>query len=265
MATRNTPFAAGTPCWVDLLSSDTDKARQFYGDVLGWTAEEAGADFGGYITFYSDGHRVAGMMANQAENGIPDVWNTYLSTDDIDATVTAAEKAGASVIAAPMVVGELGSMAIVTDPAGATVGLWQPGAHTGFEKYNEPGGVTWDEVHSKDFEASKRFYSEVFGWTLVPASDTDDFRYYIGEIDGESVAGLMDARKILPPEVPSMWTVYFSVADVDAACERATAGGAQVSRPPEDTPFGRVAELTDPTGALFKLHGPNTQSPNTES
>jgi len=120
--------------------------------------------------------------------------------------------------------------------------------------------VTWDELHSKDFEASKNFYSQVFGWQLEPTSDTDEFRYYTGQLGGESVAGLMDSRTILPPEIPSMWTMYFSVDDIDAACERATAAGGRVIRPPEDTPFGRMAELTDPTGALFKLHGQNAES-----
>jgi predicted enzyme related to lactoylglutathione lyase len=254
MATRNTPFAAGTPCWVDLLSSDTGTAQRFYGDLLGWTAEEAGTEFGGYVTFYSDGHRVAGLVANRPETGTPDFWNTYLSADDLGATVEAAEKAGARVIAPPMQVGDLGSMAILSDPAGATVGVWQPGQHTGFGKYNEAGSVAWDELHSKDFEASKGFYAEVFGWQLEPTSDTDDFRYVTGQIGGEPVAGMMDSQRFLPPEVPSMWTVYFSVADIDAACEKATAGGGRVLRPPEDTPFGRIAELADPTGAMFKLH-----------
>ncbi|HEU5270508.1 MAG TPA: VOC family protein [Jatrophihabitans sp.] len=259
MATRNKPFAPGTPCWVDLLSSDVDKARQFYGDVLGWTAEESGAEFGGYVTFRSGGHRVAGLMANQADNGIPDFWNTYLSTDDAEATVETAVKAGANLIAGPMTVADLGSMAVLADPTGATVGIWQPGSHIGFEKYNEPGGVAWDELHSKDFEASKRFYAEVFGWQLEPTSDTDDFRYYTGQVDGQPVAGLMDSSKFLPPEVPSMWTVYFSVPDIDAAAEKVTAAGGRAVRPPEDTPFGRLGEFTDPTGALFKLHSEVSQ------
>ena len=153
-----------------------------------------------------------------------------------------------------MAVAELGSMAILADPAGAVVGAWQPGQHTGFGKYNEAGSVAWDELHSKDFEASKNFYGEVFGWQYEPTSDTDEFRYYVGQIDGAPVAGLMDSAKFLPPEVPSMWTVYFSVADIDVACEKVTAAGGRVIRPPENTPFGRIAELADPTGAMFKLH-----------
>jgi uncharacterized protein len=254
MPTRSTPFAAGTPCWVDLLSSDTDRAQQFYAEVLGWTAEASGAEFGNYVTFSSDGYRVAGMVANRPETDMPDFWNTYLSTDDLEATVESAVKAGANVIAPPMAVADLGSMAILADPAGAVVGAWQPGTHTGFGKYNEAGSVVWDELHSKDFEASKNFYGEVFGWQYEPTSDTDEFRYYVGQIDGGPVAGLMDSAKLLPPEVPSMWTVYFSVADIDVTCEKVTAAGGRVIRPPENTPFGRIAELADPTGAMFKLH-----------
>ena len=133
----------------------------------------------------------------------------------------------------PMAVADLGSMAVIVDPVGAVFGLWQPGTHTGFNKYNEPGSVTWDEHHSKDFPTSTDFYQKVFGWTYEKTGDTDDFRYYQGQIDGETVAGLMDSKAFLPEEVPSHWTVYFSVADVDAAVATAIDNGATVigSRP----------------------------------
>ncbi len=260
MTTRDTPFAPGTPCWVDLLSSDPDRAAAFYGQVLGWDAEDAGEQFGHYVRFSSDGHGVAGMMRNSPEMGSPDVWTTYISTDDIDATVAKATEAGATVMAPAMEVGDLGSMAVIVDPVGAVLGLWQPAKHTGFSKYNEPGSVTWDEHHSKDFPRSTEFYQQVFGWSYEKTGDTDDFRYYQGQIDGGTVAGLMDSKGFLPDEVPSHWAVYFSVADVDAAVARAVDNGATVARPAEDTPFGRMADLSDPTGAMFKLLGPTLSS-----
>lgn len=256
MPTRDTPFAPGTPCWVDLLSSDVDTAKSFYGSVLGWTSEDAGVEFGGYVNFASDGHRVAGMFPKTAETGGPDAWTTYISTDDIDATVNRVTDKGGTVMSPAMEVLDLGSMAVVVDPVGAVFGLWQPGTHTGFAKYNEPGSVTWDEHHSKDFSTSTKFYAGVFGWDIEKTSDTDDFRYYQGQIDGETVAGLMDSKAFLPAEVPSHWAVYFSVPDVDDAIATATDNGATVARPAEDTPFGRIADLSDPTGAMFKLHGP---------
>lgn len=254
MTTRDTPFSPGTPCWVDLLSSDVDRAKAFYGELLGWSAQDAGEEFGGYVNFDSDGHRVAGMMRNSAQTDSPDGWTTYLATADIGATVAAATDAGGQVMSAPMQVADLGSMAILRDPAGAVFGLWQPGSHTGFGKYNEPGSVTWDEHHSKDFAASTAFYPSVFGWHLAPMSDTDEFRYTIAEVDGETVAGLMDSHSFLPAEVPSHWAVYFSVADVDAAVAKAVELGGTSLRAAEDTPFGRLADMSDPTGAPFKLH-----------
>lgn len=258
MTTRDTPFAAGTPCWVDLLSSDPDRAKSFYGELLGWTAEDTGEEFGGYVNFSSDGHRVAGMVRNTPEMGSPDVWTTYVSTDDIQATVDRATEAGGTVMSPSMPVGDLGSMAVIVDPVGAVFGLWQPGQHTGFGKYNEPGSVSWDEHHSKDFATSIDFYQRVFGWGMdTSAGDTDDFRYYQGQVDGETVAGLMDAKAHLPEEVPSHWAVYFEVADVDSAVATAESGGATLVQAAMDTPYGRMADLRDPTGAMFKLHGDN--------
>ena len=57
----------GAPCWIDLTTSDVDRARGFYGTVFGWTFESAGPGYGGYINVAKDGHRVAGMMANRPE------------------------------------------------------------------------------------------------------------------------------------------------------------------------------------------------------
>jgi uncharacterized protein len=253
MATRTTPFAPGTPSWVDLLTSDIDQAKAFYGGLFGWTFQD-NPEFGGYVTALSDGHAVGGMMARTPDMAGPDAWNTYVSTADIDATVAAAIAAGGQVAMPVMPVGDLGKMAFLVDPAGATFGLWQPGVHLGFGKYNEPGSVTWDEHHSKNFAASTAFYTAVFGWGLEKTSDTDEFRYYQGQVDGETVVGLMDSASFLPAEVPSHWAVYFSVADADEALAQAVALGGQIIAPAQDTPFGRIADLVDTSGAPLKIH-----------
>jgi hypothetical protein len=249
---------------VDLLTSDAESSKAFYGALLGWSVNDPSPDpqFGGYVSFASDGHVVAGLMPKTPEmEGVPDVWSTYISTEDIDATVAAAMAAGGLALAPPMPVAELGTMAIMQDAGGASFGLWQPGTHIGFTKYNEPGSVTWDELHSKSFAAASQFYASVFGWTLNAMSDTDEFRYSTAAVDGEDVAGLMDSSSFLPAEVPSHWAVYFSVADTDDAVAQVAALGGAVVRPPEDTPFGRLADVVDPTGAAFKLHSSKLANP----
>src|SRR5258708_39570252 len=91
-------FAPGAPCWIDLFTSDPDRSRSFYGEVFGWSSEDAGEEYGGYINFSKDGERVAGAMRNDGQSGMPDAWSVYLTTDDAKGTVDAAAAAGGQVI-----------------------------------------------------------------------------------------------------------------------------------------------------------------------
>jgi predicted enzyme related to lactoylglutathione lyase len=61
--------------------------------------------------------------------------------------------------------------------------------------------------------------------------------------------------------VPAHWSIYFGVDDTDAALTRVEALGGSVVRAAEDTPYGRLATAADPSGAQFKLVGPNEAVP----
>lgn len=262
MTTRDTAFAPGTPCWVDLTTSDVEASKAFYGGVFGWQFEDTAPEYGGYVNAASDGHLVAAITPRMEGAPGPDVWTTYISTDNAEATAAAVTQAGGTILMPVMAVGEVGTLAMAADPAGAVFGIWQPGNHFGFAKYNEPGSVTWDEHHSKDFAATTPFYETVFGWTMDKSSgDTDQFRYYLGQVDGNTVVGLMDSANYLPAEVPSHWAVFFSVPDADETAATITRLGGTVVRGPDDTPFGRVADVTDNAGVPFKLHSDKLANP----
>ena len=249
------PAFPGAPCWIELFTSDPATAHAFYGGLFGWTAEEAGEEYGGYVNYAKDGRRVAGCMKNDGQSGMPDAWSVYLATDDAAKAAEAAAGHGGQVVVAPMDVMELGTMAFVTDPGQAAVGVWQAGTHSGFEVSAEPGTPGWFELHTRDYEAAVAFYRDVFGWDTHVAADEPGFRYTtLGEGDA-AVAGVMDATAFLPEGVPAHWSVYFVVEDVDATLARAVEMGGKVTQPPEDTPYGRLAQAADPTGALFKLMG----------
>ena len=139
----------GAPTWIDLATSDVERAQQFYGKVFGWTFETAGPEYGGYINAFSGGHPVAGLMQNDPQWNSPDGWTTYLHTADIKATLAAAIAAGAITCvqpAEPMEVKDKGWMAMVTDPTGAFVGLWQPIEHHGFEVFGEAGAPVYHQL-----------------------------------------------------------------------------------------------------------------------
>ena len=146
----------GAPCWIDLYCSDTEKASEFYGGLFGWTTEMQREEFGGYFTFLKDGKHVGGCMANDGQQGMPDAWTMYLTTDDVERTAEDAKAKGGQVHLEPMQVAENGSFAIIGDPGGAGIGAWQPDQVTGFEIWNEPGAPRWFELHTRELRRSRR-------------------------------------------------------------------------------------------------------------
>lgn len=243
----------GAPCWIDLGTSDPEGARAFYGQLFGWTAEAAGEEYGGYINFSKNGSAVAGCMRNSGDMGFPDAWSVYLASADVQATADAVPAAGGQVVVAPMEVPAQGTMAFFADPGGAMVGAWQPGGHNGFQIFNEPGTPVWFEVLTRDHNATVRFYESVFGWQTDVLSDTPEFRYTTLGKGDDALAGIMDATDYLPAEVPPHWSLIFLVEDTDAGVAKVQELGGTVLREPEDTPYGRVAQVTDTTGAVFSL------------
>jgi predicted enzyme related to lactoylglutathione lyase len=243
----------GAPCWIDLYSSDTDRATEFYSQLFGWTAEPPQEGFGGYFTFTKEEKHVGGCMHNDGQTGVPDVWTVYLMTDDIEATAEAASANGGRVDLAPMAIADNGWMAMVADPGQASVGVCQPGTQEGFDVRDEIGTPNWFELHTRDYDATVDFYRNVFGWDAHVASDTPELRYTtLGEGEGQ-LAGIMDATAFLPEGAPASWSIYFGVADTDVALQKIVELGGKITQPTQDTPYGRLAQASDPTGTQFKL------------
>ncbi|MET1086029.1 MAG: VOC family protein [Arthrobacter sp.] len=245
----------GAPCWIDLMTSDVDAARRFYGALFGWEYRTGDEEkYGGYVTAWKNGKSVAGIMQkDQNQEAMPDVWSTYLRTDDAAATAKAVAAYGGQVYMPPMDVPGQGHMAIFGDATGATIGVWQPREMLGYELVGEPGTAAWHELHAKDYDAAVKFYQDVFGWETQVMSDTPEFRYTTMGSGMSAQAGILDASGYLAGDIPSHWQVYFSVEDTDAAVERAKSMGATLVEEPADSDFGRVAQLADPTGAAFKI------------
>jgi hypothetical protein len=243
----------GAPCWVDLVSFDIDRARSFYEAVFGWEAGEPQEQFGGYFNFTKDGHLVAGGMAAMPENPTASAWTTYLATPDARATVEAAVANDGQVLVPAMDVGDLGTMAVIVDPGGSAIGMWEPKVHRGFGRYGEPGTPGWFDMQTRDYDTCVRFYRDVFGWTTSTLSDTPEFRYTTLRAGDEELAGIMDCATFLPEGVPAHWTIVFSVEDTDATADLVVSLGGGIVNPPADSPYGRLATVSDPMGANFAL------------
>jgi predicted enzyme related to lactoylglutathione lyase len=243
-------YPPGTPMWVDLGSPDVDASIRFYGDIFGWSASEPGPpEAGGYRFFQQDGKMVGGLGPLMME-GQPPAWLTYVGVADADATAAKAREAGATIHVEPMDVMDVGRMAILADPTGAALGLWQPRRHTGAEIVNQPVSLSWNELNTRDTEAAKPFYEAIFGWD-ADVQQMGDIEYTTWRLGANPVGGMVALAEQVPAQVPAHWLAYFAVEDCDATVEKAKAAGANLMFGPMDIPAGRFAVLADPHGAVF--------------
>jgi predicted enzyme related to lactoylglutathione lyase len=252
MPTR-TDAPVGAPIWILLQTTDEPAARSFYERIFGWEGTPADPGYGGYFTFYRGEDPVAGCSEHEASEPQADTWVTYFASNDAEVTAKAAAAAGAAVLVEPMQINVQGTMAVVADPGGTVVGIWEPNEHRGFRRFGEPGTPGWFDLETRDYAVVVEFYRDVLGWTTSVLSDTDEFRYTMLQVGDEQLAGIMDGGGYLAAHAPTSWTVVFSVEDTDATVDQVLELGGAVQRPAHDSPYGRLATVEDPMGAKFAL------------
>lgn len=251
----------GLISWADVSAVDMDAAKEFYGGLFGWLAEDQFMDGQRvYSMFSKDGKAVAGLGAHPQElidQGVPPMWSSYVAVADADAVAAAFTEHGGSLMMPPMDVMDSGRMFFGIDPTGAALGFWQAGTHAGAEAFNEPGFMTWNELLTHDLEGALEFYAKVLPWVPAPMEGSPDpyFMFMLGE---KPTGGAMAMPPSLPDGIPAHWMVYFDVEDADATAVKAVELGGEVRMSPFDVGVGRVAVIADPQGGVFSVITPST-------
>lgn len=232
--------------WHDNVSTDPEKARKFYADLLGWGTEAFKTPEGEYPMIKVGGQTHGGF--GPAQGGAPSHWLGHVLVEDVDETVRRAEAAGGKIVADAFDIPDVGRMAVIADPQGAVTSAF---SSAGDPPTNE-GVFVWDELTTTDIDAAKSFYGEVYGWKTRDM-DMGEMTYTMftraGEVD---TAGGMNR----PPgmEAPPHWLAYIGTDDVDKSTAKAKELGATVFMEPTDIPtVGRFSVLQDPAGAVFGL------------
>jgi predicted enzyme related to lactoylglutathione lyase len=254
MSTHLQAKPAGTPTWIDLMTPDIGAARAFYQKVFGWEYDIGNPEFGGYTTARLGQRSAAGLMGIQPDGPpTPVAWGLYFASDDIAADVARAVELGAKLLYPAMAVGDFGSMATLVDPTGATFSFWQAQSHVGTQVAEEPGSVAWFELYSPNAKQARDFYTAVLGATADPMPG--GMEYYVLKHGDTMQAGIM---QIDPSwgDFQAQWITYFAVANVDETAATVAKLGGKVMGNIEDSPFGRIAALMDPSGAAFKVVEP---------
>lgn len=122
------------------------------------------------------------------------------------------------------------------------------------------GNIHWSELVSADVEASKKFFTEICGWTInaMPMPNGD---YNVCMVGDQPVAGIMGVEQIeADHEIPPHWMTYIEVSDVDASIAAVAGAGGVVVRPPFDVPgVGRIAMVQDPGKGIVGMMTPAQQ------
>lgn len=245
----------GAPCWTDLWTSEVAGSRRFYSDLLGWEAGEPSPEFGGYFMFTRQGVPVAGATGPMGDRPATNRWRVALASPGLEATLEAAQGQGAELQAPAMEVADLGRQALLADPSGAPLALWEPRGFAGFTVLDEPGTPGWFELVTADREGAVSFYSSVFGW-VADAEEESHHRHAtlmrLGR-EGAPVASIVDSGLDQSQGLAEHWSTYWLTLDPDRDVARALELGGSLLGRPQDSPFGRLATLLDPAGAQFKL------------
>jgi predicted enzyme related to lactoylglutathione lyase len=244
----------GSFCWFELATSDQAAAKKFYGSLFSWTANDIPMGPDSYYTMFQLRGRDVGaactLMPDQAKQGVPPHWGTYVAVVNVDDAAAKVKTLGGTVLAGPFDVADHGRMAVLCDPTGANIRLWQQKQHPGAGLWGEEGAFCWSELMTRDTSAAIKFYTALFGWK-TKVSEGAGFPYTHWQNDGADIGGMIGIDDTWGP-IPPNWINYVQVKNCDETAAKAAALGGKVCVPPTDIPnTGRFAMLQDPQGAML--------------
>jgi predicted enzyme related to lactoylglutathione lyase len=238
-------YEPGMFCWIELATSDAAAAKTFYTSLFGWAANDMPIPDGVYTMLKKNGHDLGALYQTKE---IPPNWATYVAVANADESAKKAGELGATIVAPPFDVMDIGRMSFLADPQGATFAIWQAKKHIGATIRDEPNTLCWNELMTSDIDGARDFYKSLFGWNLKVSAEYTEVHV------GERPAGGMMQMPNDMRGMPSSWSPYFAVDDCDAIVAKAKSLDAQVYVPPTDmASIGRFAVLADPQGAAFDV------------
>jgi hypothetical protein len=236
--------------WRELMTKDVDRAKGFYGELFGWTFQDADMGDFVYTLIHNGGGREIGGMMPMMDDEHPPHWMGYVSVPDVDAACEAAKKAGGTVPVEPMDIPP-GRFAVVGDPSGAyfSVSRWTEGD----PELGRPGvgAFCWETLSTSDVDGAFDFYGKVCGWKGANTGPGGMKVFAAGDVP------VADPQPV-QPGAPPHWLTYVVVpGGADAGRDKAAKLGATVLVPRIEVPeVGTIAIIADPTGAVIGLFEP---------
>ena len=249
------PRLPGKFIWGDLVTSDVEAARQFYGQLLGWTFRSIGAAPGAYRIAMNDDRPLCGLVQAppRAGTNVNPRWVGYISVPSVARAQKAVLKAGGKEVVAPRKFPKRGEQAIFADPEGAVFGVMTSSSGDPGDFLADPGDWIWIQLLCRDARKAADFYRAVAGYKVAENSDSpreNDFVLVSGKFARATVMEIPKNN----PQVRSAWLPFVRVKNVAASVAQAgQLGGKVVLAPKAELFAGKIAVIADPTGAAIGL------------
>jgi len=243
---------SGEFCWINILTSRPAEAREFFSNLFGWTYTDLPEMGGGIIK--ADGHDIGGLWDLDAQStppGTPPGIGVMVKVDNADDAAAKVKSLGGKA-QPPMDIMTNGRMVACTDPTGAAFDLWEAKDQPGTDADTRQHGVpSWSELLTDDPERARKFYTTMFGWTANERDMGPIGKYTELKLGEDYVAGMMQITPEMG-DMPTGWSTYVTVNDVDETAEKASGLGGNIFMPVMDVPtVGRMAGISSPQGVVF--------------
>lgn len=227
--------------WFELNTTNLQRAKSFYGELVGWKIESVPMGDTNYDMVHTAGGPIAGLLPGTSSR-----WLSYLSVADVDAAAKKVLNSGGKVLKTPFDYPGVGRMSLVADPSGAEFFLFKNADGDAPDREVKQGDWYWNELTVTDPAKVVKFYRDVAGFDVKEMNMGEMGTYYVLEHGGVPRAGIMKGEAAAP------WLPYIHVEKIDETAARAPKLGATVAVPPTDIPtVGRFAVFVDPTGATI--------------
>ena len=255
----------GQFCWYDLITSDPAAAKRFYPALFNWKVESFpfSSPDQPYDMWSVNGNTLGGvgkLSEQMRAKGLESHWMPSVHVNNIDETASKALSLGGRVMAGPMDIPDTGRYAVLTDPQGAMIAIFEAnGPFAGFDGTAELGRPSWHELMTTDYKRAFEFYSALFGWEKIEEVDMGPLgMYFEYGMKGKMFGGMYNRT----PEMGGMhpfWLPYFHVKDVETSTAAAKKAGATIQNGPMEVPGGSwIVVMGDPQRAAFAMHSIST-------
>jgi predicted enzyme related to lactoylglutathione lyase len=245
----------GKVVFLELVTPDLAAAKAFYAGLFGWTYRDSEVGDPRHAEASLAGHIVAELVYKpvRATERRQPAWLTFIAARDVDATAREAARNGGKILFAPATVPGLGREAVLADPQGAVFAVLAQSGGDAPDVLADPGDWIWASLLASDPDTDAAFYQALFGYEVFDLPAGPGTEHYILS-SGDYARASVNTLPARGPGIHPHWLNFVRVDDAAASARKAEAlGGHVLVQPHADRHGGRIAVVSDPSGAPFGL------------